>query len=52
MGGLDVGLTVRNLFDEDIREPSNFVPGFLGHFITDDLPLAGRAAYFELRYRM
>ena len=38
-------LFVRNLFDEDAREP-NPAPGF----IVNDLPLAGRNVYAELRY--
>ena len=49
--GLDVALAVRNLFDEDAREPSQFVAGPIPAFIRDDLPLPGRNATFELRYR-
>ncbi len=47
----DVGLIVRNLFDEDVREPSVFVPGPITRFITDGLPQAGLAAFVELRFR-
>ncbi len=51
LGRFDVGVVVRNLFDEDVREPSSFVPGFFTRFIENDLPLAGRAAFVELRFR-
>ena len=39
-----IGLSVRNLFDADAREPSD--PG-----IPNDLPLAGRNGWGEVRYR-
>ena len=45
----EAALMVRNLFDEDAREPSpngDPVP-----FIPDDLPLAGRSILGELRYQ-
>jgi iron complex outermembrane receptor protein len=45
----EVALLVKNLFDEDAREPSpngDPVP-----FIPDDLPLAGRSILGELRYQ-
>ncbi|HVK93829.1 MAG TPA: TonB-dependent receptor [Noviherbaspirillum sp.] len=45
-GDWDVSAMVRNLFDEDAREPS-FAPGN----IPFDLPLPGRALYVELRHR-
>lgn len=46
---LDAALIVRNLFDEDAREPSpNGVPVPL---IPGDLPLPGRKIVGELRYR-
>ncbi len=60
-GKLDLGLIVRNLFDEDVREPSLYVPGFPQRgtngrgptrFIPGDLPQAGFAAFVELRYRL
>lgn len=41
--GLDASLIVTNFFNDDIREPSN------GN-ISEDYPLAGRAALFELNY--
>jgi iron complex outermembrane receptor protein len=50
-GHLDLSVLVRNLFDEDVREPSTFVPGLVLRFIDNDLPQAGRAAFVELRYR-
>ncbi len=52
LGRFDVGVVVRNLFDEDVREPSSFIPGFFTRFIENDLPMAGRAAFVELRFRM
>ena len=50
-GGLEWALSLRNLFDEDAREPSTGPEsaGFVS--IPADLPLAGRSAYLELRYR-
>ncbi|MCP4695738.1 MAG: TonB-dependent receptor [Gammaproteobacteria bacterium] len=44
-------LSVRNLFDADAREPSNGpdMQGIIG--IPNDLPLAGRSYFTELRYR-
>ena len=51
IGNLELALVVRNLFDEDVREPSVFVAGPIAAFVQDDLPLAGRNAYVELRYR-
>jgi iron complex outermembrane receptor protein len=41
----DAAVSVRNLFDEDAREPSP-APGL----ILNDLPLPGRSFYVELRY--
>lgn len=41
----EAALSVRNLFDEDIREPS------IAPQIVDDLPMAGRSLYGEIRYR-
>lgn len=40
----EVGLSVRNLFDADAREPSDSA-------IPNDLPLAGRSWWGEVRYR-
>lgn len=42
--GLDVAISVRNLTDEDAFEPS-LAPGF----IPNDLPLAGRSVFAEIR---
>lgn len=39
----EFGLSVKNLFDEDAREPSN-------GFIVDDYPLAGRHWLFDVTY--
>ncbi len=47
--GLDAALSIRNLFDADAREPSP--SGDPVAAIPNDLPLAGRSAYAELRYR-
>lgn len=40
----EMGLSVRNLFDTDAREPSD-------SSIPNDLPLAGRSLWGEVRYR-
>ncbi|PCJ92989.1 MAG: TonB-dependent receptor [Porticoccaceae bacterium] len=47
---VDVALIVRNLFDEDAREPS--LAGGMGSPvpIEDDLPLAGQQVLGEIRY--
>jgi iron complex outermembrane receptor protein len=47
---VDVALTVKNLFDEDAREPS--LAGGVGFPvpIEDDLPLAGQQILGEIRY--
>ncbi len=46
----DVALAVRNLFDEDVREPSAFNPDLpAGSAIPNDLPMEGRAFYGEVR---
>ncbi|MEE4290716.1 MAG: TonB-dependent receptor [Cycloclasticus sp.] len=42
--GYEFAISARNLFDEDAREPS-LAPGA----ITNDLPLAGRGLFIELR---
>ena len=44
-GNFEIAASVRNLFDVDAREPSPS-PGY----IPNDLPLAGRTFYAELRY--
>ncbi|MEO0332406.1 MAG: TonB-dependent receptor, partial [Bacteroidota bacterium] len=43
--GLDIALGIRNLFDENAREPSD------GLFIQNDFPLEGRNLWLELRYQ-
>jgi outer membrane receptor protein involved in Fe transport len=43
---LEIALSVRNLFDVDAREPSP-APGT---FLPNDLPLAGRSLFGEVRY--
>ncbi len=43
---LEIAFNVRNLFDEDAREPSP-APGT---FLPNDLPLAGRTLFAEVRY--
>jgi len=43
---LEIALSVRNLLDEDAREPSDSPAS-----IPFDIPLAGRSLYGELRYR-
>ncbi len=49
---LELAVLAHNLFDEDVREPSVFVPGGLPFFIPGDLPQAGRSVLAELRFRM
>ena len=46
--GIDVALIVKNLFDENAREPSP--NSDFGAFIPDDLPLAGQTIMAEIRY--
>jgi iron complex outermembrane receptor protein len=47
----DSAAAVRNLFDEDAREPSPFdATAPLGAFIPDDYPLEGRSFWIEVRY--
>jgi outer membrane receptor protein involved in Fe transport len=45
---LEFALLVKNLFDDNAREPS--LDGDPVPLIPDDLPLAGRAAFLEVRY--
>lgn len=45
MNNLEFSLIGKNVFDEDVREPSP-APGF----IPNDLPQAGRQVFFEARY--
>jgi outer membrane receptor for ferrienterochelin and colicins len=47
--GWDFALILRNLFNADAREPSPFGAPFVQ--IPNDLPLAGRAAFVEARYK-
>ena len=44
-GGWELALSLRNLFDENAREP-----GPADGTIPNDLPLAGRSAYLEAQY--
>lgn len=48
---LSVALSVRNLLDEDVREPSPgpIAPLTVPHF-PQDLPMAGRSVYGEISY--
>jgi len=46
--GWEVAFSVRNLFDVDAREPTT---GSSATNIPNDLPLAGRSLYLELRYQ-
>ncbi len=48
---LSLALSVRNLFDADVREPSPgpIAPLTVPHF-PDDLPMAGRSVYGEVSY--
>ncbi|MGQ0593477.1 MAG: TonB-dependent receptor domain-containing protein, partial [Gammaproteobacteria bacterium] len=47
-GHWDLGCSVRNLFDSDVREPSP--AGSPVAAIPNDLPLAGRSVYGEVRF--
>ena len=50
--GLDLALSIRNLFDEDVREPSPGDPAYpQGSAIPGDYPGEGRSLYAELRYQ-
>jgi iron complex outermembrane receptor protein len=42
---LEVAASLRNLFDEEAREPSSGI-------ISDDYSLAGRSVWVELSFRM
>ncbi|MGB5146575.1 MAG: TonB-dependent receptor, partial [Porticoccaceae bacterium] len=46
--GVEVAVLVKNLFNENAREPS--LNGSPLPLIPGDLPLAGRAAFLEVRY--
>ena len=46
---IDVALIVKNVFDEDAREPTQ--NSDFGPLIYDDLPLAGQTVMGEIRYR-
>ena len=48
----ELAFSVRNLFDEDAREPSLPAPIPAGSFIPGDLPLTERSVYLELRYNL
>ncbi|HND14809.1 MAG TPA: hypothetical protein PLN78_07510, partial [Pseudomonadales bacterium] len=52
-GRLDIGLRIRNLFDDDAREPSPFaaVPDGRGSLIPDDFPLEKRSTHLTARMR-
>ena len=41
---VDASLTIRNAFDEDVREPSN-------SFIKNDFPMEGRSFWLEVEYK-
>ena len=49
---LDLALAVRNVFDEDIREPSPYAAaaGTAGAYIPNDYPMESRAIWFEMKY--
>lgn len=47
----DAALALRNIFDEDAREPSPYDPSAPGGaFIPGDYPLEGRAVWGEIRF--
>jgi len=49
---VDMAVSLRNLFDEDIREPSPYAAaaGLAGAYIPNDYPMESRAIWGELRY--
>jgi len=47
--GVEVAVSVKNLTDEDVREPSLLNPMFGTGNIPNDLPLAGRSITAEIR---
>lgn len=47
--GWEAALSVRNLFDADVREPTT---GASASNLPGDLPMAGRTLYAELRYTL
>ena len=50
--GLDLSLSVRNLFDTAYHDPSpEFVPDEPELLIPEDYPNPGRSIFVELRYR-
>ncbi len=52
MNHLDLAIAVRNVFDEDIREPSPYdASAPAGAYIPDDYPMETRAIWAELRYK-
>lgn len=52
VAGLELALSVRNLFDADVREPSpGPTPVVPVPAIPNDFPMAGRSIYAELQYQ-
>ncbi|PCI15108.1 MAG: TonB-dependent receptor [Thiotrichales bacterium] len=48
---MDFSFSVRNVFDEDVREPSVYDAGnSLGAAIANDYPMPGRSAYAEVSF--
>ena len=48
---MDFALSVRNLFDDDVREPSTYDPtNSQGAAIAGDFPMAGRSLYGEINF--
>ena len=43
---LDMGLWVKNVFDEKAKEPSKMGPVF----VTTDYPIEGRSIFLDIRY--
>lgn len=52
VAGLDLAASVRNVFDEEVREPSPGPgPAFPFTAMPGDFPMAGRSVYGEVTYR-
>ncbi len=51
LSNMDFSFSVRNMFDEDVREPSVYDAGnSQGATIANDYPMPGRSAYAEINF--
>ena len=49
---LDVSVGIRNIFDEDAREPSPYNTDIGSSSVPNDYPQEGRSFYMELSYKL